>query len=80
MKVWITKYALTRGIFEMDIESQSEDGKSVYGKAWNQCYHGQGIEWCKTKAAAIARAEEMRRKKITSLKKKIGQLEGLKFE
>lgn len=80
MRVWITKYALTRGIFEMDVESQSEDGKAVYGKAWNQCFHGQGIEWCKTKAAAIARAEEMRRKKIASLKKKIGQLESLKFE
>lgn len=80
MRVWITKYALSTGIFEMDVESQSEDGKAVYGKAWNQCFHGQGVEWCKTKAAAIARAEEMRNKKITSLKKQIDKLENMKFE
>lgn len=80
MNVWITKYALTKGIFEMDVESQSEDGKSVYGKAWNQCYRGQGVEWCKTKAAAIAKAEKMRRKKIASLKKQIEKLESMKFE
>ena len=80
MKVWITKYALSRGIFEMDAERQSEDGKSVYGKAWEQCYHGQGVEWHKTKAAAIARAKEMRKKKIASLKKQIEKLENMKFE
>lgn len=32
MRVWITKYALTTGIFEMEVESQSEDGTGVYGK------------------------------------------------
>ena len=31
MRVWITKYALTTGIFEMEVESQSEDGTGVYG-------------------------------------------------
>lgn len=80
MKVWITKYALTKGIFEMDVESQSEDGKAVYGKAWNQCFHGQGVEWCKTRAAAIVRSEEMKRKKIVSLKTQIEKLEKMKFE
>lgn len=80
MKVWIAKYALTKGIFEMDVESQSEDGKSVYGKAWNQCFYGQGVEWCETKSAAIARAEEMRKKKIASLKKQIEKLENMTFE
>ena len=60
MNVWITKYALTKGIFEMDVESQSEG--------------------CKTKAAAIAKAEKMRRKKIASLKKQIEKLESMKFE
>lgn len=80
MRVWITKYALTQGVFEMDVERQSDDGKSVYGKAWNQSYHGQGVEWCKTKSAAIARAKEMRDKKIASLKKQIEKLEKMTFE
>ncbi len=80
MKVYVTKYALTKGIFEMNVESQSEDGKSVFGKAWDQFYHGQGLEWCKDKASAIARAEEMRQKKIASLKKQIKKLEAMQFE
>lgn len=71
MKVYITKYALSQGIFEMDVERQSEDGKLVCGKSWNQSYHGQGVEWCKTKAEAIARAEEMRQKKKLLLKSRL---------
>ena len=80
MKVWITEYALTKGIFEMEVESMSEDGKSVYGKAWNDCYSGEGKKWHRTKKAAIDKAEEMRQKKIASLKKQIEKLEGMKFE
>lgn len=79
MKVWITKYALTRGVFEMEVESQSEDGTAVYGKSLNDCYHGEGREWHRTKVSAIKKAEEMRQKKIESLKKQIKKLEQLKF-
>lgn len=43
-------------------------------------YHGDGKEWHKTKESAIAKAEEMRRKKIAILKKQIKALEGIKFE
>lgn len=64
----------------MDVESQSEDGRAVYGKEWNQCYRGQGIEWCKTKEEAVERAEVMRKKKIDSLKKQIEELEKMRFE
>lgn len=80
MRVWITKYALTTGIFEMEVESQSEDGTGVYGKAWSDCYHGEGKEWHRTKEAALVRAEKMRQKKIASLKKRIEKLEMMKFE
>lgn len=80
MKVWVVKHALTQGILEMDVERQSDDGKTVYGRAWNQSYRGQGIEWCKTKSAAIERAKEMRDKKIISLKKQIEKLENMRFE
>lgn len=80
MKVWITKHALTRGIIEADAERQSDDGKTIYGEGWAWSYRGQGVEWCKTKAAAIERAKEMRDKKIESLKKQIEKLESMKFE
>ena len=79
-KVYITKYALTQGIYEMEVHRMSEDGSSVYGKAWNEAYHGNGKEWCRTKEEAIKRAEEMRIKKIESLEKQIKKLKGLKFE
>lgn len=80
MKVWIAKYSLTKGIFEAEVEDCG--GGMVSGKSngFPVCYHGQGIEWCKTKAAAIARAEEMRKKKISSLKNQIDKLEKMKFD
>ena len=50
------------------------------GKAWSDCYHGEGKEWHRTKEAALVRAEKMRQKKIASLKKQIEKLERMKFE
>lgn len=85
MKVWITKYALTKGIFEAEISDdcididrsgnmiQVKDGRfAVY-------YHGKGKEWNKNKESAIKMADEMRKKKIESLKKQIKKLENMKF-
>ena len=79
-KVYITKYALTQGIYEMNVDHMSDDGDTVYGKAWNEFYHGNGKEWHYTKEGAIKRAEELRIKKIQSLKKQIEKLKSLKFE
>lgn len=39
----------------MEVESESKDGKSVYGKAWNDSFHGEGIEWHYTKEDAVKR-------------------------
>ena len=86
MKVWITKYALTTGIEEInatnvariDIEAtgylvivRTKGGMpEVYNKK----------DYALNKESAIAKAEEMRQKKIVSLKKQIEKLEGMKFE
>ena len=43
-------------------------------------FHGEGKDWTRTKEAAAARAEEMKAKKIKSLKKQIEKLERMKFE
>ena len=67
MKVWITKYALTRGIIEIH--------------NLNDCYSGKRYRWIHLdKESAIKKAEEMRQKKITSLKKQIKKLEEMRFE
>ena len=81
MKVWITKYALTRGILQADGEadgSMFEVTDSRHPGALKIYYHGD--EWHIKRAAAVKRAEEMRRKKIASLRRQITRLEALIFE
>ena len=69
MKVWITKYALTNGIIETEGEA------NILGNFWIT----EGVcrnKWLSSddcfanKQSAIQKAEEMRQKKIASLKKK----------
>ena len=80
MKVWITKYALTDGIIEADAELC---GLDIISASWDngiRCNNFKGEEWWSTKKNAIEKAEEMRQKKITSLKKQIEKLEEMRFE
>ena len=76
MRVWITKYALTKGLFEM--EAEIVEGKYVSGK------HG-GLRvftryWARTLAEAVQGAEGMRTRRIAALKKSIAKLERLNFQ
>lgn len=80
MKVWITKYALTKGILEKECEDCRDDTVRETENSFPVYYHGEGKEWHRTKESAIKRAEEMRQKKITRLKKQIEKLEGMRFE
>jgi hypothetical protein len=74
MKVWLTRTALTRGIIEADGEpGQGEMAGFLY--AGNGLYWGR--DWHRTKEAALVRAEEMRDRKIESLRKQITKLEKL---
>jgi len=81
MKVWISKYALTQGIFEMEAE-QDKTYPSMVTRIGNnlETYHEEGRDWHLTKESAIKKAEEMRLKKIESVKKQLAKLEKLKFE
>jgi hypothetical protein len=84
MKVWITKYALTQGITEIDAEVCESGGGSMIRKLPNtyfgEYYHGEGKDWHKTRESAIARAEKMRAKKLVSLRKQTKELEEMVFE
>ena len=80
MKVWITKYALTDGIIEADAELC---GLDIISASWDngaRCNNFKGEEWWSTKKNAIEKAEEMRQKKIASLKAQIEKLEEMSFE
>lgn len=86
MKVWITKYCLTKGIFEFEAERCGEYGERLYdmvhdisGGSQSIYYHGEGKDWHITRESAISRAESMRIKKIASLKKSIMELEAMVF-
>ena len=80
MKVWITKYALTDGI----IETEGEQDRLTYGFVVTDGVFRN--EWFNSKdcftsrTSAIKKAEEMRQKKIESLKKQIEKLERMRFE
>lgn len=76
MKAYITKYALTKGIIELD----DPDFYENYIVISNIEPLINPVDWFRTKQEAINCAEEMRVNKIASLRKKIAKLESMKFE
>ena len=74
---WVTKYALTLGIKKVDgrINHKISSGMLCYGDG--ETAHGN--DWHRTEAEAVARAEQMRLKKIESLNKQIAKLKKLSF-
>jgi hypothetical protein len=72
MKVWITKYALSRGLFQVDAE-MVHSGGVVY--AHNGTLFTR--EWVKTEQEAREVWERARQRKIAALKKQIKKLEAM---
>ena len=85
-EVWITKYALTEGIIKkeeaivhIDIQPSGDFISVPWENGLNgECGFHKG-DWTSSEAEAVAQAEEMRHKKITSLLKQVAKLEKLKF-
>ena len=75
MKVWITKYALTSGITDKEAEPCDKYGSIKYGPM----QHAQRRQWHSNRSDALLKAEDMRLKKIASLKKNIQRLESMSF-
>lgn len=80
MKVWITKYALTKGIYEAELKKEFSCRTIWIQRKGRYAESFDGKDWHKTKKAAIERAEEMQIKKIASLKKQIKKIESMTFE
>jgi hypothetical protein len=85
MKVFITKYALTDGIQEIN-EAMHDVGISdrmvsyvIDGAFASQTVCVHKPDWHLTKAEAVERAQAMRVAKIASLRKSIAKLEKLTF-
>lgn len=79
MTVWITKYALTSGLIEVKAKEVCPEAVEVKNGKWRGSWFW-GNDWHTTKEAAIAKAEEMREKKIKSLRKQLEKLEKMRFE
>lgn len=79
MKVWITKYALTTGIEEVEAEVTESRGSmiQVTGRQFGTYYHKPF--WHTSREEAVAHAELLRAKKLKSLRKAIAKLESLQF-
>jgi len=86
--VYFMKYALTAGIIEAVVDSQSEDKKYVFlkSKQLSNSEPNQSAVIARINGDvfsdrnnAIKAAEKMRDKKIKSLKEQITKLEKLKF-
>jgi hypothetical protein len=80
MKVWITKYALSKGVFDTEAEKTHRSETTITVKRGFSSDYYHRLEWHTTEVAAIAKAEQMRVKKIAALKKQIARLEKLTFE
>ena len=77
MKVYITKYCLTQGIFEREAELRDDNMILVKDGVYSSYYHKP--EWHDNLADASKQAESMRLKEIEALKRKMAKLEKLKF-
>lgn len=85
MKIWITKYALTTGIEMIDSERMASFGINDgilsfcrYSCSETEVYNRQ--QWYTDEDSAKAKAENMRKNKLISLRNQIAKLEAIKFE
>lgn len=69
MKVWVTKYALTQGLFEMNAELVDRGPHHIYAKGKTPT--GNALftrEWFATREEAVVKAEKMKAARIKALK------------
>lgn len=79
MKIYITKYALTQGIFTAEGEATGSPGRMCIKTATTFQSFSKN-DWAPDRGSALKQAEEKQRKKIDSLRKQIAKLEQLKIE
>lgn len=80
--IYITKYALTAGIYKREGELFSPDlgGYSFKHTPDHYPTHVYGKDAHLTEEAALSRAEEMRIAKLKSLEKQMKKVSAMKFE
>ena len=83
MKVWITKYALTKGILEVNGRVGDYHRNMLAYKRTPtssiEYVHGDGRNWHRTFESAVARANAMRDAKIKAHERAIARLKTMQF-
>ena len=79
MKIFVTKYVLTQGIWEREATGTPGQMMTVLNPGNLDYYFHKG-EYALTKEDAIRQANDMRKKKIRSLQGQIIRLNSLNFE
>ena len=79
MRAYVTKHALTWGIQQFEVDHASDGVVSRKGD-WGMLNLYHKGEWHRTREDAVARAEQMRLKKIAYLQEQIAKLEALRFQ
>lgn len=80
LTAWITKYVLTQGIFSTKVEVCLETNDRMVSDTERSMVYYHENDWHLTKEAAVKRANNIRNKKIASLKKSIERIKKLDFE
>jgi len=80
MKVYITKYALVKGIIEREVSVVDEYPNMITSgtQVYREYYHKP--HWHETKEEAIFQANKMKQRKLESLHKSIKKIEALEFK
>jgi len=83
MKIWCTKWALTKGVEEFEnaevCENVSTDMVSVKTQSGYPLHlHGEGKDWHRDELSANRRLAVMLEKKIKSLRTSMKKMEGLR--
>ena len=75
MKIWNTKFALTRGILEHEAKDCG-DGMVMLIDSQGPCVylHGEGKNWHRTREGAVERAEDMKTNQLAFLQKQIKKI------
>ena len=77
MKLWITRWALTRGIFEVEGEICKHNANCVTFAFEGREQGASGLEWHRNPEDACHRVSEMLVKKIKNLTRQISRLEAM---
>jgi hypothetical protein len=78
MEVFITKYALTKGVIKVEA-MLVKPSMVAFSQPHCREEYCHGKDWHETREDAVAHAETMRLKKISSLDKQIARLQKLTF-